>query len=64
VRELLAAGSPGTRDDLAALSPYRTRHLKRFGDYAFTTAAPAPFDGELVTPLPPEGPAERRVASA
>ena len=47
VRELIAAGFPATREDLAALSPYQTRHIKRFGDYTFTATAPEPFDGDL-----------------
>jgi len=39
------------RDDLAALSPYQTRHIKRFGNYILTPSTPEPFDGELVLPL-------------
>jgi TnpA family transposase len=48
VRELVHEGYPVKREDLAQLSPYQTRHLKRFGDYVLTAAPPEPFDGELV----------------
>ena len=64
VRDLMAEGYPVTRDDLAALSPYQTRHIKRFGDYTFTSSAPEPFDGELVTPFPLEVPEEHQAATA
>ena len=64
VRALLAEGYPVHREDLAALSPYQTRHLKRFGDYAFTASAPEAFDGGLVTPFPLEVPDEQPAASA
>ena len=33
LRELEREGRPASREAIAALSPYRTRHLKRFGDY-------------------------------
>ncbi len=33
LRELIAEGYPVNRADVAALSPYLTRHIKRFGDY-------------------------------
>ena len=64
VRDLIAEGYPVTREDLATLSPYQTRHIKRFGDYTFTTTAPEPFDGELITPFALEVPDERQVATA
>ena len=32
VRGLLAEGYPVKHEDLATLSPYQTRHIKRFGD--------------------------------
>lgn len=31
------------------LSPYQTRHIKRFGDYVFTVTTPEPFHGEFVS---------------
>lgn len=34
LKELSANGVEFTRADVAALSPYLTRHVKRFGDYA------------------------------
>jgi hypothetical protein len=49
VRGLLAEGYPVKHEDLATLSPYQTRHIKRFGDYVFTVTSPEPFDGELAT---------------
>ena len=33
LHELIAEGYPVKREDVAALSPYLTRHVKRFGDY-------------------------------
>ena len=33
LRDLLKAGYSITREDVAALSPYMTSHIKRFGDY-------------------------------
>ena len=35
IRELHGEGYEISREDLAALSPYLTRHIKRFGDYFF-----------------------------
>lgn len=58
VRALLQEGHPVRREELVALSPYQTSHLKRFGDYTLSARPPEPFDGELVTPFllePPEG---------
>ncbi|MBV9168560.1 MAG: transposase, partial [Chloroflexi bacterium] len=49
VRGLLADGYAVKHEDLATLSPYQTRHIKRFGDYVFTVTSPEPFDGELAT---------------
>ncbi len=33
LRDLQKAGFLITREDVAALSPYMTNHVKRFGDY-------------------------------
>jgi hypothetical protein len=39
------------QEDLAFLSPYMTRTIKRFGDYRLNlTRAPEPWSGELVLP--------------
>ena len=54
MRGLLAEGYPVKHEDLATLSPYQTRHIKRFGDYVFTVTSPEPFDGELSTLVPDE----------
>ena len=40
------------REDLAQLSPYQTRRLKRFGDYPLSMGSPDPFDTHLVVPFP------------
>jgi len=54
IRELQADGYIVRRDDLAQLSPYQTRRLKRFGDYTLSMSSPDPFDSELVVPFPLE----------
>ena len=66
VRALLQEGYPVRREDLAALSPYQTGHLKRFGDYTLSVRPPEPFDGELVTPfrLEPAGGAAGRAPNS
>ncbi len=55
---------PVNREDLAALSPHQTRHIKRFGDYVLTVTAPKPFDADLITPFPLEAVSEEQSASA
>jgi Tn3 transposase DDE domain len=52
VRTLQADGYIIQRDDLAQLSPYQTRRLKRFGDYTLSLNQPEPFDTELPMPFP------------
>jgi hypothetical protein len=48
LRELMDEGYPIAREDLAALSPYATGHIKRFGDYVIDLdAPPQPLDGDL-----------------
>jgi hypothetical protein len=42
------------RDDLAQLSPYQTRRVKRFGDYTLSLSPSEPFDAELLMPFPLE----------
>jgi hypothetical protein len=51
---LQAEGYFVRRDDLAQLSPYQTRRLKRFGDYTLSMSSPEPFDTDLVVPFPLE----------
>ena len=44
-------GFPITREDLAALSPYLTHHIRRFGDYVVDLSqTPPPFEDKLVIP--------------
>lgn len=46
--DLLRAGYPVTAAEMAALSPYVTRSIKRFGDYVIDSEAPpAPLDTVL-----------------
>ncbi|MFD8966009.1 Tn3 family transposase [Streptomyces sp. NPDC059568] len=49
VRELQAEGWQITGEDLAAISPYLTDHIMRFGSYATTelTVRPDAFDPHL-----------------
>jgi TnpA family transposase len=54
VRDLQAEGYFVRREDLAQLSPYQTRRLKRFGDYTLSMSSPEPFDTDLVVPFPLE----------
>ena len=54
VRDLQADGYFVRREDLAQLSPYQTRRLKRFGDYPLSMSSPEPFDSDLVVPFPLE----------
>jgi hypothetical protein len=61
---LLALGDPGRREDLAQLSPYQTRRLKRFGDYALSAHPPEPFDGDLTAPFLLAAPAPEPAAVA
>jgi hypothetical protein len=44
VRDLQADGYFVRREDLAQLSPYQTRRLKRFGDYTLSMRSPEPLD--------------------
>jgi TnpA family transposase len=54
LRELKQAGYPVNRETVAALSPYLTSHIRRFGDYVLDMEAPPePLYFEL--PLAPEG---------
>ena len=54
VRDLQADGYFVRSEDLAQLSPYQTRRLKRFGDYTLSMSSPEPFDTDLVVPFPLE----------
>lgn len=48
LRQLIQEGYSVTREDIAALSPYLTRHIKRFGDYVIDLeTVPRPLEAEL-----------------
>ena len=48
IGELIEEGYPVQIEDLAFLSPYVTRHIKRFGDYTLhTELAPGPIAYDL-----------------
>lgn len=52
MRQLCQEGYAVTREDVAALSPYLTRHIKRFGDYVIDLEnVPRPLEAELPVPL-------------
>jgi hypothetical protein len=48
---LIEDGFPLTWEDVAGLSPYITRKIKRFGDYVIDLSAPEPLDGALALAL-------------
>lgn len=49
VRELMQEGYHITKEYLAALSPYQTQHIKRFGDYVIDLETlPAPIGGHNI----------------
>lgn len=46
--ELIKEGYEIVREDIEMLSPYLTRHIKRFGDYMIDLEnTPDPFEGEI-----------------
>lgn len=48
LEELNQEGLEFSEEDVMALSPYLTRHIKRFGEYVLDLSKePAPFDGKL-----------------
>lgn len=48
IKSLIRSGWKITREDVAALSPYVTSHVKRFGDYLIDVEAiPEPYEVEL-----------------
>lgn len=52
LRELKREGYEVAREDVAALSPYLTRHIKRFGDYYIDLGnAPQPLDSDMSVPV-------------
>ena len=59
----IAEGYPVKREDVAALSPYLTRHVKRFGDYFIDVSVPPQplAESELALPLSREHSAGRRL---
>lgn len=51
LKELDGEGRPASQEDLAYLSPYLTRSIKRFGDYSINLErSPAPLDEEVKLP--------------
>jgi TnpA family transposase len=56
LRDLIREGYPVQRAAVAGLSPYITRNLKRFGEYAVNLdVTPTPLDGEMALPLQEPG---------
>lgn len=56
LRDLIREGYPVTRAAVADLSPYLTRKLKRFGEYAVNLdVTPTPLDGAMTLPLQEPG---------
>jgi TnpA family transposase len=56
IRDLVREGYPVSRAAVAGLSPYLTRKLKRFGEYAVNLEVPpTPLDGEMTLPLQEPG---------
>lgn len=52
LRDLVREGYPVVREDVKALSPYITRHIKRFGDYVIDlSSAPRPLDADMAVPV-------------
>jgi hypothetical protein len=52
LHDLEREGQPASRAAMAALSPYLTRHLKRFGDDVLDLdTRPAPLEDELAMSL-------------
>ena len=51
---LAGEGLVPTIDELAALSPYQTRHIKRFGNYELDLSSiPAPITDDLTFAIDP-----------
>jgi len=52
LRQLRQEGYDVTREDVAALGPYITRHIKRFGDYIVDlTKVPVPLESDMSVPV-------------
>lgn len=52
VQTLSAEGHPVDREALAVLSPYMTKHLKRFGDYVLDLQnIPQPLESAINLPV-------------
>ncbi|MCP4063946.1 MAG: transposase, partial [Gammaproteobacteria bacterium] len=65
LREMAAEGIAITEDVLKALSPYRTRHINRFGDYTLDFRRPVGqqlFDLKLAE-IAPQGKPKDRTSS-
>ena len=59
---LIEDGFPLTREDVAGLSPYVTRKIKRFGDYVITSQLPNRWMGH--SPWHSDGARTRHVRTA
>ena len=52
LKELVQEGYVLTKDELAALSPYQTQHIKRFGNYVIDLETlPQPIDNDELAVL-------------
>ncbi len=52
LRNLKEEGYAIHREDVAILSPYLTRHIKRFGDYYIDIEnKPPPLDSDIAIPI-------------
>ncbi|MGC5328636.1 Tn3 family transposase [Brevibacillus sp. SYSU BS000544] len=52
LRDLIKEGQQLFRDDITVLSPYLTKHIKRFGDYVIDLEnIPQPLEGEMSVPI-------------
>lgn len=52
LRDLIKEGQTLFRNDVKALSPYLTKHVKRFGDYILDLEnIPQPLEGAMSVPI-------------
>jgi TnpA family transposase len=52
LRDLIKEGQTLSRNDVEALSPYLTKHVKRFGDYILDLEnIPQPLEGAMSVPI-------------
>jgi hypothetical protein len=56
LRQLLEEGQPVDLEALSALSPYRTEHINRFGNYVINPdRKPEPLEAQLSFSFSPAG---------